>query len=98
MKLFSSWCSSFESGIVTRSGVSFFLSNSFLLSFILNIKNLYINVYVSPFVCCGSLFGSYHRRRLRGGLGARATPGKCYGGAEPPLRNVQKFALYRFLA
>ena len=41
------------------------------------------------------------RRRLRGGLGARATPGYCYGGgggAEPPLRNVQKFALYRFLA
>ena len=39
-----------------------------------------------------------HRRRLRGGLGARATPGNCYRGAEPPLRNVQKFALYRIFS
>ena len=53
---------------------------------------------LSIWLCVNAEESCKHRRRLRGGLGARATPGKCYGGAEPPLRNVQKFALYRFLA
>ena len=54
---------------------------------------LYAKKHVSSYM---DVETSCHRRRLRGGLGARATPGYCYGGAEPPLRKVQKFALYSF--